>query len=398
MEIATKNKKVVIIGGGFAGVQTAKGLLEDPSIEVVLITKSPVFEYYPALYKLVTGALSIEVCVPYAKIFEGTRIRIVEDMYLSYDKEKKEVTLLSGRVESYDTLVLSVGSEVNFFNIPGIDQYAFPFKSATQALALRQHLCNLLQESKDIPPAELVKRFHVTVVGGGPSGVELAGDLTSYLRRRTKQYGIDPSFVTVDLIESNPRLLRMFPEHVSRIAEARLRKLKVNIYTNRVLQEQDLNTITASGMRLDSGTVIWTAGTQLHSLLRSLPLSEKKLVNVTPYLELPDDKSVFVIGDGASAQGSGLAQGAIAQGAYVAKKIVNDTRGALTAPYKGRELGYVVPIGDNWAVFSYKKLMFSGWIAWILRSAIDFHYFTTIVPLSYVFEVFRQGAKYRKEL
>jgi NADH dehydrogenase len=397
MEIATKNKKVLIIGGGFAGVQTAKGLLEDPSIEVVLITKSPVFEYYPALYKLVTGALSIEVCVPYAKIFEGARIRIVEDTYLSYDKDTKKVTLLSGATESYDILVLSIGSEVNFFNIPGIQQYAFPFKSAAHALALRQHLCNLLQESKDIAPAELVKRFHVSVVGGGPSGVELAGDLTTYLRRKTKEYGIDPSFVTVDLIESSPRLLRLFPEHVSRIAEARLRKLKVNIYTNRSLQEQDLTTITASGMRLDSGTVIWTAGTQLHSFLRPLPLSERKLVTVTKYLTLPDDENVFVIGDGSSAEGNGLAQGAIAHGAYVAKKIIGEDKGRTMQPYKGRVLGYVVPIGEGWAVFSYKKIVFSGWLAWIMRSVIDFHYFTTIVPFSYVFAVFKQGAKYRKE-
>lgn len=397
MEISKKRKKVVIVGGGFAGIEVAKGLVKEGWNEVVLVTNNPVFEYYPALYKLVTGALSIEVCVPYTKIFKERSVRILEATYLSYDKNKKEILLEGGSKETYDTLVLCVGSEVNYFNIPGIDEFAFPFKSARHALALRQHLCDLLQESKNIPNSDLVKRFHVTVVGGGPSGVELAGDLTTYLRKKAKQYGIDPSFVTVDLIESAPRLLRMFPEKVSRIAEARLRKLKVNIYTNRVLQEQDLNTITASGMRLDSGTVIWTAGTQLHSTLRPLPLSEKKLVHVTPFLTLLDDEDVYVIGDGASAQGSGLAQGAIAQGGYVAKKISNDARGVLTAPYKGRELGYVVPIGDNWAVFSYKKLMFSGWIAWILRSAIDFHYFTTIVPLSYVFEVFRQGAKYRKE-
>jgi NADH dehydrogenase len=321
----------------------------------------------------------------------------VEDTYLSYDKEKKVVMLSSGATESYDILILSVGSEVNFFNIPGIDQYAFPFKSARHALALRQHLCNLLQESKDIPPADLVKRFHVTVVGGGPSGVELAGDLTTYLRRKTKEYGIDPSFVTVDLIEASNRILRTFPEHVSGIAEARLRKLKVNIYTNRILEEQDLTTITASGMRLDSGTVIWTAGTQLHNLLRPLPLSEKKLVQVTPSLTLPNDENVFVIGDGSSAQGTGLAQGAIAHGAYVAKKIIAQNKDKVIQPYKGRVLGYVVPIGEGWAVFSYKNIVFSGWLAWIMRSAIDFHYFTTIVPLSYVFAVFKQGAKYRKE-
>lgn len=394
---ADRQKKVVIIGGGFAGIQTAKELIKSKNVEVTLITKNPFFEYYPALYKLVTGALAIEVCVPYDKIFHPNEsISVIQGVFHSYDKNTKVISLVDGQTFSYDYLVLAMGSQTNYFDIPGIEKFAFAFKSAQEALALKQHFIELLQKSKDVAKDELVKRFHVTVVGGGPSGVELAGDITTYLRKMTKRYHIDPSFVTVDLIEANPRLLPTLPEDVSNKAEARLRRLKVNIYTNRTLKTQDIDEITASGMTMDSGTVIWTAGTKINDSFATLSLDERKRVKVNNDLTLVDDTNVFVIGDGSSAMGTGLAQGAIAHGDYVGKTILNKINNRPVTPYKGRVLGYVVPIGHNWAVFTYRGFTISGFIPWILRSAVDFHYFTSIVSWGYVFAVFKQGAKYRR--
>lgn len=397
MNVSENQKKVVIVGGGFGGIQTAKRLAKYKNISVTLITKNPFFEYYPALYKLVTGALAIEVCVPYNEIFnKKSNVSVVEGFYQSYDSNKKELVLMDGQTFSYDYLVLAMGSQTNYFDIPGIEKFAFSFKSSQEALALKQHFLELLQKSKDVSKDDLVKRFHVTVVGGGPSGVELAGDITTYLRKMTKRYHIDPSFVTVDLIESNPRVLPVLPEKVSQKAEARLRKLKVNLYTNRTLKAQELNEITASGMTMDSGTVIWTAGTKISDSFSELPVDERKRVKVSDNLSLVDDSNVFVIGDGASAKGTGLAQGAIAHGNYVGKVIINKIMGKPTVPYKGKVLGYVVPIGHNWAVFNYRGITLSGFIPWILRSAVDFHYFTSIVSWKYVFAVFKQGAKYRR--
>jgi NADH dehydrogenase len=293
-------KKVVIIGGGFGGIAVAKKLSKLRNIEVTLITKNPLFEYYPALYKLVTGALAIEVCVPYNKIFKASdNITVLEGFYESYDKNSKIVTLLDGRTFSYDYLVLAMGSQTNYFDIQGIEEFAFAFKSSFEALRLKQHFLDLLRASQDISKEELVERFHVTVVGGGPSGVELAGDITTYLRKMTKRYHVSPSFVTIDLIESNARVLAMLPESVSKKAEARLRKLKVNIYTNRTLQAQDFDSVTASGMTIKSGTVIWTAGTKINDSFSPLSLDAKKRVSVKEDLSLPDDESVFVVGDAA---------------------------------------------------------------------------------------------------
>jgi NADH dehydrogenase FAD-containing subunit len=106
---------------------------------------------------------------------------------------------------------------------------------------------------------------------------------------------------------------------------------------------------------------------------------------------------VFVVGDGAAAQGAGLAQGAIAHGSYVGKKIAAVIKGKVLAPYKGKTIGYLVPIGHHWAVFTYKKWVMTGLIPWLMRSFVDFKYFTSIVSWQYVLEVFRLGEKYRKE-
>jgi NADH dehydrogenase len=390
-------KKVVIIGGGFGGIAVAKRLQNVADFDVVLITKNPFFEYYPALYKLVTGALAIEVCVPYDKIFKkNSNISVIQGFYESYDKDKKIVSLLDGQSFEYDYLVLAMGSQTNYFNIPGIEKFAFSFKSATEALALKQHFLDALEGSNNITKEELIKKFHVTVVGGGPSGVELAGDITTYLREMTKKYHVDPSFVTVDLIESNPRVLAMLPPSVSKKAEARLRRLKVNIYTNRALQAQDLDNVTASGMTMRSGTVIWTAGTKISDSFTGLTLDSKKRVTVNPDFSIPDDQNVFIVGDGASAPGTGLAQGAITHGQYLGDFLKAKIKNKNIKPFKSKAMGYLVPIGNSWAVFSYKKITVTGFIPWLMRSFVDFQYFTSIVPLSYVFSVFKQGKKYRK--
>lgn len=390
-------KKVVIIGGGFGGIAVAKRLQNVPGFEVVLITKNPFFEYYPALYKLVTGALAIEVCVPYDKIFKkNSNISVIQGFYESYDKDKKIVSLLDSQTFEYDYLVLAMGSQTNYFDIPGIEEYAFSFKSASEALALKQHFIDILQKSSDIPKDDLVKRFHVTVVGGGPSGVELAGDITTYLRKMTKKYHVDPSFVTVDLIESNPRVLAMLPDSVSKKAEARLRRLKVNIYTNRTLQAQDLDNVTASGMTIRSGTVIWTAGTKISESFSGLTTDAKKRVVVKTDFSIPEDESIFIVGDGASAPGTGLAQGAIAHGEYLGNFIKGKIKNKTIKPFKMKVMGYLVPIGDSWAVFSYKNITVTGFIPWLMRSFVDFQYFTRLVPIGYVFNVFKQGKKYRK--
>lgn len=400
MNDSKKVPHIVVVGGGFGGIEVLKSL-KGVDATVTLVTKSQTFEYYPALYKLVTGALPIEVSVPIETILPRTDI--IYGTYTGVDQLRQviAVTMPDGtsRDIAYDYLVLALGSETNFFNIKGLPELSYSFKSVDAALRLKQHFCDLFSRTKDLPKETVVSMLHVLIVGGGPSGVELAGDLRSYLTRLAEDFGVDPSLVTIDLIESNNRVLPTLPPKVSARAEARLRKMGVNIFVNRTLAQQEVEEVILKDMSVNSHTVIWTAGTRINTTFTTIPgvtFDERKRVVVSPTLSLPHDNHVFVIGDGAATPYSGLAQTAIEHGAYVGDTIQRLINGKSPRIYKPTRPSFVVPIGTNWALFNRGNFVMTGFIPWILRSAIDFRYFTHIVPLSHVFAVFQKGKKYRK--
>lgn len=400
MNNSKKVPHIVVVGGGFGGIEVIKRL-KGVSAKVTLVTKSSTFEYYPALYKLVTGALPIEVSVPLQTILPQTEI--IYGTYTGVDQLRQVIMVTTPDGTStdiaYDYLVLALGSETNFFNIKGLPELSYSFKSVDAALRLKQHFCDLFGRTKDLPKETIVSMLHVLIVGGGPSGVELAGDLRSYLTRVALEFGVDPSFVTIDLIESNNRVLPTLPPKVSARAEARLRKMGVNIFVNRTLAQQEVEEVILKDMSVNSHTVIWTAGTRINSAFSTIPgatLDERKRIVVSPTLSLPNDNHVFVIGDGAATPYSGLAQTAIDHGIFVADTIQRLIHGKTPRSYKPKRPAFVVPIGNNWALFNRGNFMMTGFIPWVLRSAVDFRYFTHIVPLSHVFAVFQQGKKYRK--
>lgn len=404
MQHTQSRPKVVIVGGGFAGIEAVKTLRKlGTSVDITVVSKSPTFEYYPALYKLVTGALPIEVSVPLATVFRSNRVQLVEATYTGLDSARQVISVVDStgvsQEISYDYLILALGSETNFFNIKGLSELSHSFKSVTAALKLKRHFCELFAGAQGLAKEELVERFHILVVGGGPSGVELAGDLRSFLTRVAIDHGVDPSYVTIDLIESNPRVLPTLPPKVSRIAEARLRKMGVNIFVNRTLAEQEVEEVMLKDMSVNTHTVVWTAGTRINSAFTEIPgvtFDERKRVMVTETLNLPNDNRVFIAGDGAATQYSGLAQTAIDHGAYIARHIDRTMTSKPATPYKPTKPAFVIPIGVGWALVNHNNFVMKGWIPWILRSLVDFRYFMHIVPMSYVFAVFKQGKKYRK--
>ncbi len=395
---------IVVVGGGFAGIETIKTLRRSGvTARITLISKTDTFEYYPALYKLVTGALPIEVSVPLATIFsDTTKVERIVGTYTGIDQSRQVVSYeQDGTIQemSYDYAVLAFGSETNYFNIPGLTELSFSFKSVTEALRLKRHFCELFANATTLSKDELVKRLHVVVVGGGPSGVELAGDLRSFLTNLAESVKIDPNLITIDLIEGGARVLPTLSEKISKKAEMRLRQMGVNIFTNRVLQSQDIEAITTTDMNMHSHTVIWTAGTRISKSFDTIPnaaLTDRKRLVVSDQLSLPTDNHVFIAGDGAGTQYSGLAQTAIHNGAYIGKTIAAMIASKPVAPYKPQRPSFVIPIGNYWAIFNHHNFVMTGFFPWVLRSAIDFMYFTSIVPLSYVFKVFKQGRKYRR--
>lgn len=395
-------KRILILGGGFAGIQVAHDLAKKniKNAEVILISNKSYFEYYPGLYRVVTGASPIEVCVPLVEILRKN-VDVVVDTVSSVDLQNKKVATASGEIYEYDLLVIALGSQTAYFGIPGLEELSLGFKSASQAMELRHHINKLFKTHADHKAEDLVSHFHFVVVGGGPSGVEVAGDLSVFIKKLAKIYNIKQSLISLDIVEGNPRLLPMMPESVSKKIEKRLKKLGVHIMTNRRLLKEEIEEIYLAGITMKTKTVIWTAGTELAPVLRGiqgLSFAEKgqKRTLVNEYLEAKGFDRVYVLGDAADTPYAGLAQTAIYDGKFVARDIFNILSSRTRQKYNPKKVSFAIPVGDNWGALVIGRLKIYGYFAYIVRHIIDFKYFAEILSPYKLFSIFFEGWKYRK--
>lgn len=391
-------KRVLIIGGGFSGVTCALHLarLLPTSCEVVLVSNTNHFEYHAALYRVVAGHSPLEVCIPLSEIFADERVQVVEDTITSIDLNAHSLRGDSGSRYTYDYLVLALGSETTYYDTPGLNSEIFTIKTTSEALRLKRHLHTILASCAYDPQSrENLCKSRILVVGGGPTGTELAGELAVYVRKLAREHAIDPSLVTIDLVQSPNRLVPQLPSDISSIVEQRLRSLGVNVYLNRRLLGKQLAEAKLSDMSLQSNTIVWTAGVKAHSLYRNstgLVLSRGGRVSVTPHLRARGQRTVFVVGDGADTEFSGLAQTAIFDGRYVAQVIYSEIIGGRTPKYKPSVPINAVPVGPGWAVVEWCGYRIQGKLGWWLRRALDFWVFMQVLPLSKAWQVFQTGS------
>ncbi len=385
-------KKVIIVGGGFAGIQTAIDLSKknrSKDLEITLISDRDNFEYYPALH----GYLSIDGPVPYhsiplADIFSHRDVHIVIDKVVSCDLNSKTVTLESGNVQTADYIVLALGSQSTFFGIEGLSAMAFPFQNVTHATKLREHIQTLFEKhcsGKDT--ADCVVGLHFVVVGAGPNGVDLAGELSTYSKYLCKKHNLAESLVTVDIIEGAPGVLPMMPKKVQDIATKRLRQLGVNVLCNRQLMKQGSWTVALADMTLGAKTLIWTAGTTGNDLVTKIPdivLQKKNRITVNKNLEIDQYLNCFVAGDIADTQFAGLAQTAIHDGSYIADVISARLKGKTIGVYIPKPVAYNIGVGHGWSITKVGDMVISGRVSSWLRKVIDLKYFLSILPISKV--------------
>ncbi len=392
--------RVIVVGGGFAGIETARKVAfrVGRSVQVTLISNKSYFEYYPGLYRVVTGSSPIEVAIPLEEMLPSN-VEILVDTVISVDVNTKKVVCQNTGEYTAEYLVLALGSETTYFDVPGLDTLSFGFKSIKEANRLKQHITDLFKTHQHPSQNELISHFHVVVVGGGPSGVEVAGDLAIFLRKIAKLTDVDPSFITVDLIESNSRVVPQLPPDASEKILAQLRKLGVNIFLNRRLEREEVEHVFMKDMSLKANTVIWTAGTRLNRLysqIEGLEFSENKRVQVDDYLQAHGFKNVYVVGDAANTKYSGLAQTAMYDGAFVSSQIVGQIKGRSQRKiYSPKKVAFCIPVGNNWGVFVYGPIKIYGMLGYFIRHAIDFMYFAGIVAPLKFFSLFVEGWKYR---
>jgi len=391
-------KKILVVGGGFGGISAALALEKEniPNVEITLVSDKPHFEYKPALYRVVTGRSPLEVCIPISEIFEKKNISFALDTIKGIDPLKKIAKGASGKDYHFDYLILALGSETAYFDIPGLEKFSFGFKSISEAMRLKMHLHNLFAECKNLKGNldEKVCLLQVVVVGAGPSGVELAGELAIFMKRLAQEYGVDHSLVSVDLIEATSRILPTIPERMAEKVAHRLRHIGVNIFINRTMTKEEMEQISVRGMIMKTETVVWTAGVKPNHLYKSISgfsFDEKGRVIVDEFMRAKGFENVFVIGDGAATKNSGMAQAAIYDGQAAAKNISRLIVDKPLKAYRQKKVYYALPVGPGWASTSLGVITFHGSIGWLLRRLADFRYFLSILPFKKAVTVFRRG-------
>ena len=356
--------RIVIIGGGFGGIQTALKLAGDDRFRVTLVTNRPDFHYYPSLYRTATGGRRMISSIPLTEIFEGKSVNIILDEAVSVDREKRIVTTKVNHNIGYEALVLALGVQTNYFNIEGLEELSFGIKTPDDAEELKMHLHKqLIEDGK--PDTNYV------VIGGGPSGIELAGSLVSYLKAMLKSHGIENRSVHVDLVEAAPRLVPRMPKDISIMIRRRLRKLGVQLYLKTVVQSQTADALMVHDKAIRSHTVVWTAGVTNHPFFKDNGFQATRTGKVRVDQYLQSEPGIYVIGDNADTPYSGMAQTALYDGGYIAANLKRVANHEDPSPYRAKKPVYVLPAGEGWAAVLWGKVRLYGRAGWFLRSMAD---------------------------
>jgi NADH:quinone reductase (non-electrogenic) len=355
--------RVLVLGGGFAGIGAAQKLKKS-NAEVVVVDKNDYHTFQPLLYQVATGLLEQPaVGHPIRDLFhDQDNARIHQDRVTSVDFDAREVTFDELEPTTYDYLVFALGAEVNFFGVEGATEHAFPLYTLPDAVRLKNQVLRSWEEADRRP--ELVEdgALNVVVVGGGPTGVETAGAMAElYNGVFKKDYPDVPrDQAKIILVEAGPELFPMFKDDIREYTEKALAKRGVEVMTGEVVESITPQRITLkSGTELRAHTLVWGAGLQGNELVRSLGLELEKgnRIGVDGELRIPSHPEVYAVGDVAAITDHKTSQvlpqlGSVAlqSGEHAGKTIADRLAGKETKPFKYHDKGTMAAIGRGSAV------------------------------------------------
>jgi NADH dehydrogenase len=383
-----KPPRIVIVGGGFGGLNLAKGLGNQP-VQVTLIDKRNFHLFQPLLYQIATGSLSPgEITSPLRSVVRDYQnVEVILDEVIDIDPQAKQVSLKGeSRTIPYDMLVLATGGMTSYYGHNDWMAHAPGLKTVEDALNIRRQIYISFEAAEKEPdPAKKMSLITFVIVGGGPTGVELAGALAELSRfSLPKDFRhIDCSQARIILVEMGPRILATYTEELSRKAAESLTRLGVIIRTNTAVTAMQDNSIQLShdgqSETIHCNTVLWAAGvcaSPLGDVLAQrtgITLDRGGRVPVAPDLSLPNHPEIFVLGDLANYSHTpdgkslpGVASVAIQQGEYLARLILNRLYGRETKPFQYHDKGSLAVIGMKYAVADLHTVKLSGLTAWLI--------------------------------
>ncbi len=377
--------RVVIVGAGFGGLQTAQSLA-GKRVEVLLIDRHNYHTFIPLLYQVATAQLAPEqVAVPIRTLLrKANNLHFLQAEVQQIDFAAKEIKTDRNTL-TYDYLVLATGSKSNFFDVRGADKYAFQLKTLNQAIKLRNHLLRCFERASLVSDnARREQLLTIAIVGGGATGVELAGSLVELITNSLQRdfHQLNPQEVKLLLVQKSDRLFTEFPKSLGNYTAKKLRRLGV-----KVLLDSRVTTVSGDGLELDDGTpiaattVIWAVGVS-GAIPKCFPFpttGKQRKVNVSPTLQLADYPEVFAIGDLAHIPShkslSGVAPEALQQGVYVARAIVKQLQGKRIKPFSYFNKGRLAIIGCYSGIGQVAGVKLRGFLPWLFWLTVHVIYF-----------------------
>lgn len=380
-------KKVIIVGGGFGGIAAAKLFRGRKDVDVLLIDKRNHHVFQPLLYQVATSSLTpSDIAYPLRSTFKNAKnVRVILGNVTKIDREKKFVSLKAGMTYEFDYLIIAAGARHSYFGNDEWGKYAFGLKTVKDALVIRERMLFSFERAERAENAE-ERNKHLTfvVVGGGPTGVEMAGAIAEIARQTMiKDFRqINPKDARIILVEFASRLLQVYPESLSERARRDLEKMGVTVWLNKAVTNVEKDLIHFGEESMKTSNIIWAAGNQASPLIKEATESVNRVGQavVNDDYTVKESDSIFCIGDCAEMTDAngvrvpGVAPAAAQAGRYVAKLIIGEINGKIRTPFKYLDKGAMATIGKARAVASVGPFKFTGLFAWLMWSLVHVWY------------------------
>lgn len=405
-------RRVLVVGAGFGGLELAKRLGGAKDLAVTVIDRRNHHLFQPLLYQVAMAGLSpAEIAMPIRGLLSGERnveVRQEEARAVHPDAHRLET---DRGVHDYDVLVLACGARHTYFGHDEWERHAPGLKSLEEATDIRRRVLRAYERAEiEEDTARQKALLTFVVVGGGPTGVELAGALGEMSRFTLARdfRRIDPALARVILVEAGPRILPSFPAAQARRAMRDLEGLGVQVWTSSAVTRVDADGVEIGDERIRAATTLWAAGVQASGIAKSLgaPLDRQGRVMVEPDLRVPGHPEIYVIGDLAHCPGPegdplpGIAPVAKQEGRYVAKAILAHAEGESAPPFHYRDRGQIATIGRSRAVADLRGVQVSGFAAWVLWLVVHIYFLVgfknrlvVVIQWAWAYLFFRRGAR-----
>lgn len=411
--MSEKRKQVVIVGGGFGGLNAAKILGSNDDYDVTLIDRRNHHLFQPLLYQVAMAALSpAEIATPIrSAVRQFHNVEVLMDEVKNVDPVTQEVVTKRCRIP-YDYLIMACGANHSYFGNNNWEEYAPGLKTLPQATEIRRRVLTAFEQAEAETNVEKQRQLLTfVVVGGGPTGVELSGSIAEISRQclRREFRKLDTSTARVILLEGGPAILRSYGQRLSRKAAKALERLGVQVWTNSMVTQINENGVEVGGDEfIKASTVLWAAGVAPSPINKEtgFELGPNGRIAVDQYCRVAEMDNVFVIGDQAYFKDNtgvglpGLAPVAVQQGRFVAKHLTRLAKGAELKPFKYFDKGQMATIGRNNAVLKAFGIELSGFFAWLSWLLVHIMYLigfrnrlAVMLQWVWAYLTFRKGAR-----